>query len=168
MRLYLFFIFLLIFNILLIYINWNKLMVIFIYFLFQIISYTTKKIHQMEVTSMKEEQIYFTINAVNMFHGIKPFKIGTIVKLVKEPENDYDMEAIRVELRYAGKSGYVANSVKTVAKGTYSAGRLYDKILEQDYGKIIFIIGDTLIAKILTKNELEKEKINPDSDINYI
>ena len=117
---------------------------------------------------MEEKELYFTINAVNMFHGIKPFKIGSIIKLVKEPENDYDMEAIRIELRYAGKSGYVANSVKTVAKGTYSAGRLYDKILDEDYAKVIFIIQDTIIAKILTKEELTKEKNNPDSDINYI
>ncbi|MBR0472599.1 MAG: hypothetical protein IJI98_07905 [Methanosphaera sp.] len=117
---------------------------------------------------MEEKELYFTINAVNMFHGIKPYKIGSIIKLVKEPENDYDMEAIRIELRYAGKSGYVANSVKTVAKGTYSAGRLYDKILDEDYAKVIFIIQDTIIAKILTKEELTKEKNNPDSDINYI
>lgn len=117
---------------------------------------------------MKEENIYFTINGVNMFHGIKPFKIGSIIKLVKEPENDYDAEAIRIELRYAGKSGYVANSVKTVAKGTYSGGRLYDKILDEDYGKIKFILGDSLIAKILTKEELTKEKEDPESDINYI
>ena len=103
-----------------------------------------------------------------MFHGIKPFKIGSIVKLVKEPENDYDSEAIRVELRYAGPSGYVANSVKTVAKGTYSGGRLYDKILDTDYGRIIFILNDSLIAEVLTKDELEKEKNDVDSDINFI
>lgn len=120
------------------------------------------------VMLMKEKELYFTINAVNMFHGIKPFKIGSLVKLVKEPENDYDAEAIRIELRYAGISGYVANSVKTVAKGTYSAGRLYDKILDEDYGKIIFIIGDILIAKILTKEELTKEKEDESSDINFI
>ena len=117
---------------------------------------------------MKEEKIYFTINGVNMFNGIKPFKIGSIVKLVKEPENDYDSEAIRVELRYAGPSGYVANSVKTVAKGTYSGGRLYDKILDTDYGRIIFILNDSLIAEVLTKDELEKEKNDVDSDINFI
>lgn len=117
---------------------------------------------------MKEIILYFTINAVNMYHGIKPFKVGSIVKLVKEPENDYDCEAIRVELRYAGQSGYVANSVNTVSKGTHSAGRLYDKILDTDYGRVIFIIGESAIAKILTKEELEKEKNDPDSDINFI
>jgi hypothetical protein len=85
-----------------------------------------------------------------------------------EPENNYDAEAIRVELRYAGPSGYVANSVKTVARGCYSGGRLYDKILDSDYGMVKFIIGDTVIAKILSKEELDKEKNNPDSDINFM
>lgn len=117
---------------------------------------------------MEEKDLYFTVNAVNMFHGIKPFKIGSIIKLVKEPENDYDTEAIRVELRYAGPSGYVANSVKTVAKGTYSGGRLYDKILDEDYGKVEFIVGETIIAKRLTTVELDKEKQDASSDINYM
>lgn len=117
---------------------------------------------------MEEKELYFTVNAVNMFNGIKPFKIGSILKLVKEPQNEYDSEAIRVELRYAGPSGYVANSVKTVAKGTYSGGRLYDKILEYDYGKVEFIINDVIIAKILSKSELEKEKQDADSDINFM
>lgn len=117
---------------------------------------------------IKEEKIYFTINAVNFFHGIKPFKIGSLVKLEKEPENTYDQEAICVKLRYAGKSGYVANSVKTVVKGTYSGGRLYDKILNEDYGRIKFIHEDTLIAKLLTKEELEEEKNNENSDIHFI
>lgn len=117
---------------------------------------------------MEDKDLYFTVNAVNMFHGIKPFKIGSILKLVKEPENDYDSEAIRVELRYAGTSGYVANSVKTVAKGTYSGGRLYDKILDVDYGKVEFILHEEIIAKILSKTELEKEKQDPDSDINFM
>ncbi len=54
------------------------------------------------------DDIFITINAFSMFHGIKPFKLNSIVKLIKEPENDYDAEVICVELRYAGKSGYVA------------------------------------------------------------
>ncbi|MBE6494544.1 MAG: hypothetical protein E7Z84_08090 [Methanosphaera stadtmanae] len=117
---------------------------------------------------MEEKEIYFTITGVDFFNGIKPFKINSILKLVKEPENDYDQEAIRVELRYSGPSAYVANSVETVAKGTYSAGRLYDKILDVDYGRVVFILGKTVIANLLTKDELEKEKNDDDSDVNFI
>ena len=112
--------------------------------------------------------IFITINAFNMFHGIKPFKLESIVKLIKEPENDYDAEAICVELRYAGNSGYVANSVKTVIKGTMSAGRVYDKILDEDYAQVKFISDTGIIAKILTNDEIDEIRKDPESDLNYI
>lgn len=115
-----------------------------------------------------DDDIFITINAFNMFHGIKPFKLESIVKLIKEPENDYDAEAIRVELRYAGKSGYVANSVKTVIKGTMSAGRVYDKILTEDYAQVKFISTVGIIAKILTNDDIDEIRKNPESDLNYI
>ena len=51
------------------------------------------------------------------------------VKLVKEPDNEYDKEAIKVEMPGIGHIGYVANSPYTVVGESYSAGRLYDKIL---------------------------------------
>lgn len=64
------------------------------------------------------------------------------VKLIKEP-NQYDEESIEVWLMEKGntgldrKIGYVANSVSTVPLGTYSAGRLYDKIADGTFGIII-------------------------------
>lgn len=115
-----------------------------------------------------DDEIYFTLTALNMFHGVKPFRIGSIVKLVKDYENTYDLEAIRAELRYAGPSAYVANSVKTVVKGTMSSGRLYDKILEEDYGVVKFIFDNVVICKLLTSEELDVEKSNPESDVNFI
>ncbi|MBE6487128.1 MAG: hypothetical protein E7Z86_00175 [Methanosphaera stadtmanae] len=115
-----------------------------------------------------DDECYFTISGVNHYHGIKPFKIGKILKLIKEPDNDYDQEAIKVQMRYAGDVGYVSNSVKTVAKGTMSAGRLYDKILDEDYAIVKFAIDDYVIAKTLSQKELDEQKDNPDSDINYI
>lgn len=133
----------------------------------------TTIIHQ-EITSTNQrwkrmnEEIYFSITATNNFNGTKPFKIGSIVKLVKDYENAYDMEAIRVDLRYAGPAGYVANSVHTVVQGTMSAGRLYDKFKDETYGKIKFIRDEVIIAKILTNEEIEKEKENENSDIYFI
>ncbi|MCI6774499.1 MAG: hypothetical protein ACOX01_07640 [Methanobrevibacter boviskoreani] len=115
-----------------------------------------------------DDEIYFTLTALNMFHGVKPFRIGSIVKLVKDYGNTYDLEAIRAELRYAGPSAYVANSVKTVVKGTMSSGRLYDKILEEDYGVVKFIFDNVIICKLLTTGELDTEKSNPESDVNFI
>lgn len=115
------------------------------------------------------DEIYFTLNSFSIFNGVKPFKIGSIVKLVKEPDNSYDLEAIRADLRYAGPSAYVANSVKTVVKGTMSGGRLYDKILDdEDYGVVKFIGNSAIICKLLSSDELEEEKSNPDSDVHFI
>lgn len=114
------------------------------------------------------QEYYFTITCVKHYQGIKPFKIGKILKLIKEPENNYDQEAIKVQMRYAGDVGYVSNSIKTVARGTMSAGRLYDKILDEDYAIVKFVIADYVIAKILSEEELNSQKENPESDINYI
>ena len=46
------------------------------------------------------------------------------VKLIKEPDNKYDKEAIRAEIKGLGEAGYVANSTKTVVGECLSAGRL--------------------------------------------
>ena len=51
-------------------------------------------------------------------------KSGMKVKLVKEPDNQYDTEAIRVEMNPLSKIGYVANSTNTVIGDSWSAGRI--------------------------------------------
>ena len=119
-------------------------------------------------SSISEDDIYFTVTTLDIFHGIKPFRVGSIVKLVKDFGNKFDSEAIRVDLRYAGPSGYVANSVRTVALGTMSSGRLYDKILDEDFGIVRFILGSVVICKLLTHDEIEVLRSNPECDINYL
>ena len=55
---------------------------------------------------------YVTLTGLNYRFGTQPFTVGQKVKLVKEPENDFDHEAIRAELLGLGKVGYVlANAV---------------------------------------------------------
>lgn len=112
--------------------------------------------------------MYITVTAFENMHGAKPLKINGIVKLVKEPENPYDTEAIACEIRHFGKIGYVANSTRTVVKGSMSAGRLYDKITEEYFAKIQFITGNTAIAKVLSSDEYIIEVENPESDIHYL
>lgn len=112
--------------------------------------------------------MYITIIAFDNLHGPKPLVLNRIVKLQKEPENKYDSEAIACEMRYFGKIGYVSNSTKTVALGTMSAGRLYDKISDEYFAKIKFIIGNNAIAKVLTTEELTDEIKNPESDVHFI
>ena len=112
--------------------------------------------------------MYITITAFQNMHGSKPLKLNSIVKLVKEPDNKYDTEAIACEMRYFGKMGYVSNSVNTVVTGCMSAGRLYDKINDEYFAKIKFITDSIAIAKVLTSDEYIAEVENPESDIHYL
>ena len=114
---------------------------------------------------MNEHELYTTIVGLNNYEGNKVFKVGSIVKLLKEPDNDYDLEAIACEVKYIGKTGYIANSVKTVIKGTMSGGRIYDKIDKISFCEVKFISQNSVIAKILSKNEIEKLlKENPNDE----
>ena len=80
---------------------------------------------------------------------------GAIFKCVKEPQNKFDDEAIRVELPGVGKAGYIANQWRTVARGTYSAGRLYDKVGEVSFAEVKFSLGNTVICQVLEGDEKE-------------
>lgn len=112
--------------------------------------------------------MYITILASNKLHGSKPLLLDGVIKLVKEPTNHYDTEAIACEMRHFGKIGYVSNSTNTVITGTMSAGRLYDKITDEYFAKIKFITGNTAIAKVLSSDEFIKEIENPESDVHYL
>lgn len=118
---------------------------------------------------MNNDEKFVTVICFNQFHGKKIFKIGSILKLIKEPDNNHDAEAIRTEMRYAGKVGYLANSTQTVVRGTMSGGRVYDKIDDESaYAMVKFISHEDVIAKIIEKDELEELKKNPESDVNFI
>ncbi len=112
--------------------------------------------------------MYVTVIAFENMHGSKALKLNGIVKLEKEPSNQYDAEAIACEMRHFGKIGYIANSTRTVIIGTMSAGRLYDKIADTYFAKIEFISGNNAIAKVLSSDEYIKEVENPESDIHYL
>ena len=71
------------------------------------------------------------------------------IHLTKEKDNEYDKEAISVNLAGLGKIGYVANSPYTVLGESYSAGRLYDKISEEVSGKVKFILDKGVICELI-------------------
>ena len=104
------------------------------------------------------QNLFVTITGQNHYLGMKPYKVGRIVKLVKDPENEYDKDAIRAELPYIDTVGYVANSVNTVYAGTCSAGRLYDKIGEDAYAQVMFITHSSVIALVLSPEDVEEEQ----------
>ena len=112
--------------------------------------------------------MYITVIAFDEMHGVKPLKLNGIVKLVKEPDNKYDTEAIACEMRHFGKIGYVANSTRTVVKGCMSGGRVYDKITDVYFARIKFITGTTVIAKVMSSDEYIEEMENPESDIHHL
>ena len=72
-----------------------------------------------------------------------------VLRLIKEPDNVYDEEAIRAELEPVGKIGYIANSVHTVPRGCASAGRIYDTFDRFCFGIIRFVVGDTVILELI-------------------
>ncbi len=102
--------------------------------------------------------MFVTITGINHYYGVKPFEIGRVVRLVKEPENGHDDDAIRVELPFIETVGYVANSTNTVYRGTYSAGRIYDKIEDAAFAEVAFITHSSVIAAVLTPEDVEKMK----------
>ena len=101
------------------------------------------------------EEMYFTIVGCNHYYGTEFMEKGMKVKLVKEPDNEYDKEAIQVKIKGLGKVGYVANSPYTVQGESMSAGRLYDKVGDKAKGKIVFVVGGTAVCRI-TDEGLEK------------
>ncbi len=86
------------------------------------------------------EKAYFTITGTHYYFGNDFLEPGMTVRLVKEPDNKYDHEAIKAEMDGLGKIGYVANSVSTVIGESFSAGRLYDKIGDVSYGKVLYVM----------------------------
>lgn len=99
------------------------------------------------------QETYITITHVDLYCGIENIKIGDKLTITKEPDNKYDDEAIAAYCRHNVKCGYVANSVKTVARGTYSAGRLYDKFDDCLQCQVMFMVEDDIIAKILDDDD---------------
>ena len=94
-----------------------------------------------------KKQIFVTINHLDEFNGLSNIKVGDILSLKKDIDNPYDDEAIAVYDDNDIKIGFIANSVCTVARGTYSAGRIYDK-LNNNKCIVKFIINDSVIALI--------------------
>lgn len=93
--------------------------------------------------------IYFTVTGLNHYYGDLFLEKEMIIYLKKEKDNEYDREAISVNLPGLGKIGYVANSPYTVLGESYSAERLYDKMSEEVSGKVKFILNKGVICELI-------------------
>lgn len=92
------------------------------------------------------EKIYFTVAGTQFYHGKDFFEKDMEVKLVKEPDNPFDKEAILVKVEGLGDVGHVANSPYTVIGDSYSAGRLYDKIGDTAEGYVLYVVDNGVLG----------------------
>ena len=100
-------------------------------------------------------KIYFTITGTHHHFGKEFIEPNMEVKLVKEPDNEYDKEAIKVEMEGLGTIGYVANSPYTVKGESMSAGRLYDRIGDTAYGKVKYVLPQGILSELVVKELAE-------------
>ena len=91
-------------------------------------------------------KMFFTIAGTQFYHGKDFFEKNMKVKLVKEPDNPFDKEAILVKLEGLGDVGHVANSPYTVIGESYSAGRLYDKIGDIAVGTVLYVVDNGVLG----------------------
>ena len=95
------------------------------------------------------KKVYFTLTGTCHYYGMDFLKKGDKIKLIKEPDNEYDKEAIRVEYKDGiGKIGYVANSTHTVLGETYSAGRIYGLFGNKAKARIEVILPQGAICSL--------------------
>ncbi len=105
-------------------------------------------------------KLRFTVAGYYFYDGITPFEENKYLKLIKEPDNDYDNEAIRIEDFSGKKVGYVANSTNTVIEKTMSGGRIYDKFDEISYCKVEEVNSYGIICEVVDKKEVRKRSKN--------
>ena len=107
---------------------------------------------------MEDNSIYITINHLDDFECTTFLRPGDKLILKKDRDNIYDDEAILVYKENKTKVGYVANSVHSVARGTFSAGRAYDWIKDDTKCVVRFVIGEngTAIVEVSIRRAIEK------------
>lgn len=94
------------------------------------------------------EKIYFTVAGTSHYFGQEFFEPKMEVKLIKEPDNEFDKEAIRVEIDGLGTAGYVANSPYTVQGESMSAGRLYDRMEDTAKGTVKYVLPQGILCEL--------------------
>jgi len=113
---------------------------------------------------------YITITGFKHYYGMKPFRIGNLIRCQKEPDNGFDCEAIRCCLPMIGTVGYIANSPETAAGGTMSAGRIYDHLGNKFYVRVMFTSFTKIICKIefadphVCEDEIKEQMKDEDDD----
>ena len=90
--------------------------------------------------------MYFTITGTKHHYGTSFIEPGMTVALIKDPDNEIDNEAIRVEMEGLGTIGFVANSPYTVIGESWSAGRIIDKISDTATGIVKYVLPNGVLC----------------------
>lgn len=99
---------------------------------------------------------YVTITGMKHYYGLQPFSIGKKLKCVKEPNNPFDDEAIKVVMKGIGTVGYIANTPFTAATGTMSAGRIYEKVPKKFKIKVMFVTSSKVICEVMEEKQTDE------------
>ena len=99
------------------------------------------------------KHVYITLTGTRHYFGSEFLEAKMPLTLRKEPENEHDREAIRVELEGLGCIGYVANSPYSVLGESYSAGRLYDKIGDTASASIKYVLPNGVLCEVTLETE---------------
>ena len=100
-----------------------------------------------QLKKLKSSETYINITGTQNYKHFEPYKEGTVVDLIKEPDNPHDKNAIRVEVN--GETvGYVANSKYTLIKEVKSATDIKNNLSTQ--AEVQFILfNEWVIAKLI-------------------
>ena len=103
------------------------------------IGYERKFQRNLETLKKYDKSELFTITGIKHYKNDIQFNQGLPLKLIKEPDNEFDKDAIAVYVKDK-KIGYVANSDYTKYKLTSSASELQDKIQDTAEGSYLFYL----------------------------
>ena len=100
-----------------------------------------------QLEKLKSSQTYINITGTQYYRHFEPFREGTVVDLIREPDNPHDRDAIRVDIN--GETvGYVANSRYTLTDEVKSVTDIKDtKSTQAEVQFILF--NEFIIAKLI-------------------
>lgn len=78
--------------------------------------------------TVESSETRFTIVGIHAYGNRRFLQNGTTIEIYKEPENEYDPYAVRVEIDGVGCVGHIANSARTIRLGCTSSKEICDMI----------------------------------------
>lgn len=103
------------------------------------------------------KEMYVTITGLNHYFGSEFIEAGMQVKLIKDVENEFDSEAIKVEMDGLGTIGYIANSPYTVLGESMSAGRVYDKLDDEAIATVKYVLPAGVLCEV-KRHEMDEKQ----------